>query len=387
MRVKLSKVLRRVERMPQIQDASRCLPSVNRRLWLSRLIAYILCVSGAVEALFPLAATPVEIRGNARVVIVRHPKAMITFAPQRDKIRGMVERGLSALWKTPNVAAGWRSCILPDDVVGIRVHSAPGKTGGSRPSVAAALLQSLLDSGHQASRIVVWDRQLSSLRAAGYLSFRDKFGIQVEGARQAGYDESAFYESSLIGALVWGDHEFGKTGEGIGRRSFVTKLLTQKITKIINLAPLLNHNRAGVCGNLVGLALAGVDNTLRFQSDPGRLAIAVPEIIALPEIGDRIVLNVVDALIAQYQGETQARLQDSAVLNELRFSADPVALDVLSINELEKQRAQKGISPLRQNRALYENANLLQLGVSNSNSISVQWILIPSHFQKSRLPL
>lgn len=373
--------------MPQIQDTGRCLPSVGRRLWLSRLIAYILCVSGAVETSFPLAATPVEIRGNARVVIVRHPKATITFAPQRDKIRGMVERGLSALWKTPNVAAGWRSCILPDDVVGIRVHSAPGKTGGSRPAVAAALLQSLLDSGHQASQIVVWDRQLSSLRAAGYLSFRDKFGIQVEGARQAGYDESAFYESSLIGALVWGDHEFGKTGKGIGRRSFVTKLLTQKITKIINLAPLLNHNRAGVCGNLVGLALAGLDNTLRFQSEPGRLAIAVPEIIALPEMGDRIVLNVVDALIAQYQGETQARLQDSAVLNELRFSADPVALDVLSINELEKQRAQKGISPPRQNHALYENANLLQLGVSNPDSISVQWIFMPSRLQKSHLPL
>lgn len=374
--------------MPQIQDTGLCLPSVDRRLRLSRLIAYILCVSGAVETLFPLAATPAEIRGNARVVIVRHPKATITFAPQRDKIRGMVERGLSALWKTSNVAEAWRSCILPDDVVGIRVHSAPGKTSGSRPAVAAALLQSLLDSGHSASRIILWDRQLSSLQAAGYLSFQDELGIQVEGARQAGYDESAFYESSLIGALVWDDHEFGKTGEGIGRRSFVTKLLTQKITKIINLAPLLNHNRAGVCGNLVGLALAGVDNTLRFQSDSGRLAVAVPEIIALPEIGDRIVLNVVDALIAQYQGETQARLQDSAVLNELRFSADPVALDVLSIDELEKQRAQKGISPSsHQNHALYENATLLQLGVSNPDSISVQWILMPSHSKKIRLSL
>lgn len=371
--------------MPQIQDTIR--HSLSIGLWrrLLRLFAAFLCIGSAVA--LSLAAAAAEIRRDARVVIVRHPKATITFAPQRDKIRGMMERGLSALWNTPNAAAGWRSCILPEDVVGIRVHSAPGKTGGSRPAVAAALLQSLLDSGHQASRIVVWDRQLSSLRAGGYLSFRDEFGIQVEGASQAGYDESAFYESSLIGALVWGDHEFGKTGEGIGRRSFVAKLLTQKITKIINLAPLLNHNRAGVCGNLVGLALAGVDNTLRFQSDPGRLAIAVPEIIALPEIGDRVVLNVVDALIAQYQGETQARLQDSAVLNELRFSADPVALDVLSIDELEKQRAQKGISLPGPNRALYENADLLQLGVSNPDSIAVQWIFMPSRPKKSRFSL
>lgn len=371
--------------MPQIQDTIHPSLSVGRWWRLLRLFTAILCVEESAEAL-ALAAPPAEIERAAHIVIVRHPQATITFTPQRDTIRGMVERGLSALWNAPNAAAGWRSRILPDDVVGVRVHSAPGKTGGSRPAVAAALLQSLLDSGHPASRIVVWDRQLSSLRAAGYLSFREEFGIQVEGARQAGYDEGAFYESSLIGALVWGDHEFGESGEGIGRRSFVTKLLTQKITKIINLAPLLNHNRAGVCGNLVGLALAGVDNTLRFQSDPGRLAIAVPEIITLPEMGDRVILNVVDALIAQYQGETQARLQDSAVLNELRFSADPVALDVLSIAELEKQRAQKRISPLDPNRALYENADLLQLGASNPDSISVQWILMPSRRKTSRFP-
>lgn len=369
--------------MHQRQNTICRSPSVGRRRQPLLGFAVVLCVLGTVKLLLLLAATAAETHRATRVVIVHHPKATITFAPQRDEIHGMIERGLSALWKTPNAAAGWRSCILPDDVVGIRVHSAPGKTGGSRPAVAAALLQSLLDSGHPASRIILWDRQLPSLRAAGYLSFRDEFGIRVEGARQAGYDEGTFYESSLIGALVWGDRQFGESGEGIGRRSFVTKLLTQKITKIINLAPLLNHNRAGVCGNLVGLALAGVDNTLRFQSDPGRLAIAVPEIIAFPEMGDRIVLNVVDALIAQYQGETQARLQDSAVLNELRFSADPVALDVLSIGELEKQRAQKGISPPVPNHALYENADLLQLGVSNPDSISVQRIFMPPSLQKS----
>ena len=104
-------------------------------------------------------------------------------------------------------------------------------------------------------------------------------------------------------------------------------------------------------------------------------------------MGDRVVLNVVDALIAQYQGETQTRLQDSAVLNELRFSADPVALDVLSIGELEKQRSQKGISPPRQNHALYENAALLQLGVSNPDSIAVQWIFMPFRSKKNHLPL
>jgi len=259
-------------------------------------------------------------------------------------------------------------------VVGIRIHSSTAKTSGTRPAVVAALIESLLAGGHPAHKIIIWARQLSSLRAAGYLSLRDRFGVRVAGARETGYDGDTYYESSIIGALVWGDHEFGEKGEGIGRRSFVTKLLTQEITKVINVTPLLNHNRAGVYGNLVGLALAGVDNTLRFKPDPGRLAVAVPEIIAVPEVGDRIILNVVDALIAQYQGEAQARLQDSSVLNELRFSTDPVALDVLSIAELEKQRNLKGIESPDANRGLYENAALLQLGVSDQDSIQLELV-------------
>ena len=309
-----------------------------------------------------------------RVVIVTDHRATATYRPQTAPLRQMVERGLSRLWRTPSAAAGWRQLISANDVVGIRVHSSTGKTSGTRPEVVAAVVESLLASGHPARQVVVWDRSMSTLRAAGYLALKRQFNIDVVGAREFGYDGSAFYESSLIGTMVWGDHEFGVKGEGIGRKSYVSKLLTQRVTKIINITPLLNHNRAGVFGNLVGLALASVDNTIRFQSTAGRLAVAVPEINALPEVGDRVVLNIVDALIAQYQGETQGRLQDSAVLNQLRFSADPVALDVLSIADLEKQRALKNIDSLETNRTLYENASLLQLGMSDLDQIVVESI-------------
>ena len=212
---------------------------------------------------------------------------------------------------------------------------------------------------------------MSSLRAAGYLSLRDRFGVRVLGARDLGYDGDAFYESPLIGTLIWGDHEFGEQGEGKGRRSFVSSLITQQISKIVNIVPLLNHNRAGVNGCLLGLAMSSVDNTLRFQVEPSRLAVAIPEINALPDLGDRVILNVVDALIAQYQGETQGRLQDSVVLNQLRFSTDPVALDCLSLEELKDLRRLKGIEHGPDYRELYENASLLELGVSDLSSIRV----------------
>jgi hypothetical protein len=57
----------------------------------------------------------------------------------------------------------------------------------------------------------------------------------------------------------------GRKGEGVGRRSFVSKLLTQDITKLINVTPMLNHNSAGVTGHLYSLAFGSVDNVYRSR--------------------------------------------------------------------------------------------------------------------------
>jgi hypothetical protein len=190
----------------------------------------------------------------------------------------------------------------------------------------------------------------------------------------AGYDEKVFYETPSVGNLVWGDLEFGKTGEGIGRKSYVSKLVSKEITKIINVTPLLNHNTASVCGNLFSLATGSIDNTLRFESDLTRLAESVPEIYALEAIGDRVVLNITDALICQYQGEQKTLLHYSTVLNELRFSRDPVALDVLSLRELERERTAARAVSLPINRALYVNAEVLDLGFADSDKIRIERI-------------
>ena len=171
---------------------------------------------------------------------------------------------------------------------------------------------------------------------------------------------------------MWGDLEFGKQERRTGRRSYVFKLLTHDVTKIINVNPLLNHNLAGVCGNLYGLATASVDNVGRFEQDPERLAVAVPEIYNLTNIADRVVFNITDALVCQYEGGERGLLHYSTALNELRFSRDPVALDVLSVAELERQRAEAKAPSVRPNWDLYSNAALLELGTDKSNRIRVK---------------
>lgn len=311
---------------------------------------------------------------NSHVVTVRDERAVKTFVPDKLRIRTMVERGVTRLTKQPGAGAAWRSLVATNDVVGIKVYTRAGAASGTRKPVVAAVIEGLLEMGLPAKQIVVWDKRVGDLQAAGYFELAEEYGVRVEGSAAAGYDEKVFYETSLVGKLVWGDLEFGKEGLDIGRKSFVSKLVTREITKIISIAPLLNHYAAGVTGHLYGLSMGSVDNTFRFEASRSHMKTAIPELYALEILGDRVALNIVDALICQYKGEQESLLHYSAVVNELRFSKDPVALDVLSVRELERQRM-KAEFPLREpDMELYYNATLVEIGNFEPGKFRVETI-------------
>lgn len=310
---------------------------------------------------------------RAKVVVVEDPAATVTFVPQPRVVRGMVDTGLKRFSGKDSSALAWRLMIRPTDTVGIKVFSSPGEIIGTRPVVVAAVVESLLDAGISSERIIVWDKYLHDLRLAGFFELQNRFGIQVRSAADAKWDPSVTYENPLIGKPIWGDHEFGRSGKDIGRNSYFSKLITEEITKHIVISPLLNHNVAGVSGNLMSLAIGSVDNTIRFESKHQAMAEAVPEIFGHEQIFDRLVLVIVDALICQYQGEENNLLHYSKVLNQLRFSKDPVALDVMSLDQLEAQRKKAGLPHRALPRDLYRNAALLELGIANTRHILVDY--------------
>lgn len=286
----------------------------------------------------------------------------------------MVDRGISALCDRPDPANAWRSLVGTQDVVGIKVYSLPGPNSGTRPAVVAGIVGGLIEAGLPATNIIVWDKHAVDLRLAGFYALEERYGVRVMGASQAGYDEATYYDNPLIGNLVWGDSEFSKTGEGVGRKSFVSRLVSKTLTRIINVSPMLNHNLTGVSGNLYSLAIGSVDNTHRFETSTERLATALPEIYALPEVGDKVVLNVVDALICQYEGGERGLLHYSSALNELRFSRDAVALDVLSVRDLDNLRRSRGNPRAADRMEVYTNAALLDLGVADLKKIEISRI-------------
>lgn len=326
----------------------------------------------------PLSAQPFSVERStntgSHVVVVEDANATDAFQPRADHVQTMLRRGLIQLTGEKNIQAAWLRLVSTQDIVGLKVYSRPGANSGTRPAVAEAVARGLIAAGIPAQNIIIWDRDEADLREAGYFQLATELNIRIASATRAGWDMTNFYDTPLIGNLVFGDLEFEKKGDGVGRKSFVSKLVSQQMTKIINITPLLNHNEAGVCGNLYSMAMGCADNSYRFEYDPNRLAQAVPEIYALPAVGDKVVLSITDALICQYEGGQRGLLHYSAVLNQLRLSRDPVALDALSIKELDLQRRKAKAPNLRPNAELYRNAALLELGVAEPGQIKIEMV-------------
>lgn len=324
---------------------------------------------------FPIQARAYALASNgiARVVIVSDADAVANYQPDPAVVQAMVNRGITNYTGRTDVTAAWRTLVSPQDIVGIKVFSSAGQISGTRPSVVAAVVHDLIQAGLPPKHIIIWDKRADDLRSAGYFKLASRLGARAEGAMDTGYEPTNFYlpDSAVIGNLVYGDLEFGQKGEGVGRKSFVTKILSHQVTKIISIAPLLNEPAAGVCGHLYSLAFGSVDNTLRFENDPYRLSVAIPEINALPAVGDRVVLNITDALIGQYEGGASVLLHYSTVLNQLWFSQDPVALDTMAIKELDQERQTYGAYGFDPDLEIYTNATLLQLGIDDPAKIKV----------------
>lgn len=310
---------------------------------------------------------------RSRVIAVRDAAATSNFESNPTVVRRMVDDGLMGLTGKASPAEAWRSLVAAPDVVGFKVCSAPGALSGTRPAVVAALVESLLAAGHAAERIVIWDKREVDLILAGWPTVAARLGVRWRAAAEAGWDETKSYESATIGRLVAGDLEFGRTENNrTGRRSYVSRLVTRDLTKIITVTPVLNHNHLGVNGHLANLALGSVDNTLRFEHDGARLAEAVPEICALDELLPRVAFGVTDALVCQYRGEERTLLHYAVALNELRFSKDLVSLDVLSLQDIEAARRINPTDGEKPSRTeLYVNAELIELGVAQTNRIDL----------------
>jgi Uncharacterized conserved protein len=314
------------------------------------------------------------------VYAVRDPDSIKDYKTNRHIVREMVNRLVMAVTGQSDVANAWKSLVSPSDRVGIKISAAGGELFTTHHDIVNAIVDGLATAGHPRSSIVVWDRSVGGIKDAGYRPAVD--GYQVKAiAPHDGYDAKAMLSAPLVGKLVWGDFEYaGDTGkmplfadtDATSNVSHFSKIISSDVDKVINVPVMSVSETNGIAGCIYNMTIPNIDNWRRFAQGSRFGAGSLAEIYSNPLIAKKVVLNLMDGLIAQYAGGPQPQPNYAVHHGTLYASKDPVALDAIALKRLEQWRKPGSLRPVDSVAAYIDVASQLGLGNSATNRIEVK---------------
>ena len=333
----------------------------SRREWLERMVAAAVVLPAAnfvpafanstfgksqktkwsMPGLFP-----------GRVISVRNPRAMVDGRYQSEPIAEMIRRGMVELTGAPDSTAAWRSFFEPGEIVGIKLNPSSVPYVISAPEVVQEIIKGLEAAGVRRKDIVIYDRYKDMFFRAGF----DKWvpdGVRSSWAtdyvdkvqqNMRGYDPDHWMDMQLtLPGFTFDDER--------ARRSYAALFITREVDKLVNLCILKHHQSAGITFALKNMSHGLVNNVNRSHSSPMLNACGafIPTSVSIPVIRNKTVLHIGDSVQALYHGGPILKKEATKFLWEpkrIYFSTDPVALDKLGWEELDRKRAASGMKPL-----------------------------------------
>lgn len=292
----------------------------------------------------------------------------------------MVDRVVLAVTGQPDVAKAWASLVAPNDKIGIKISAAGGELFTTHHAVVNAIVDGLVAAGHARKNIIVWDRSLGGIKEAGYRPGAEGYQLKSIPPRE-GYDAKAAFSAPLLGKLIWGDLEYkgdlGKTiplsdTENTSNISHFSKIIANEVTKIINVPVMANSEMNGIAGCLYNVTIPNIDNWRRFSQGSPFGSASIADIYADPMVGKKVVLNLMDGLLAQYGGGPQAQPVFSEHHATIYASKDAVALDAVARKRLDQWRVKSSLPAIGRLASYIDTATQMGLGNSAPGKIEIR---------------
>jgi len=325
-----------------------------------------------------------------RVIEVHDENSLVEGGPDAAVVAAMFERGLRALTgKGP--AESHALFFHRQDVIGIKVNPVGAGLISTRHEVVEAIIDWLVHCGTRPENIIIWERFESMLNEAGFTAehyprvglaalqiiddaawgqedadtsgFLDENGVHLS---TGNFDDDVYYWADVEGPR---DVDYLNQHVENGKKSRFGKLLTRKLTKIINV-PVFKNTGNGISMATKNIGYGATTNTGRLHR-PLFFDVCT-EVLAFPPVRDKLVLNVTDGLIGQYDGGPGANASFTYDYHRLFLATDPFALDKVCHDLILQKRKEMGVDVNEHPRftEYLRYAERLGLGVADAEKIA-----------------
>ena len=258
--------------------------------------------------------------------------------------------------------------------VGLKVYTDSGPGMATPVALVQAVIAALERRGFKPENIFLVGLNQLRLRMTGFLPafvtgktpFKGHPIYVLESGRY--YDPVWFYDSPLPSRFDYIFAEKSIEGEDPNssreqdRKSFLATPLFLDADFWINLPVFTDHAMLGINGSLVNATLWNASNTARFFRSPANAPAAVAEMAAIPEIRQTWALTIASLQHYQFIGGPYFNSLYTSSEPTLWLSSDPVALDSLALNRINRLREQNGFKPVSEEIPTLPDAETLGVG-------------------------
>jgi hypothetical protein len=273
-----------------------------------------------------------------RVARVRAEKSVDADTNVADAgvVREMMARGMCALTGEAKPGDAWRRFFEPHDVVGIKVNCGGHPFVVSAHEIVAEVVRQLTAVGVPAGQIFVYERFQNQLDAVDYGPHLPE-GVQIVAAESfnrrldnRGYDPAVYVEADFFGEE--------------DTRSNLMRLVSRRLTKIVNIPNMKDHGATGATGCLKNISYGSFSNVARTHARGASHTLSfVGTLCAVEPLRSRTVLQIMDGLRAVWHGGPFAPTRRYVFHpKQILFGTDPVALDRLLLDVIDDKRKAEG---------------------------------------------
>src|SRR6266545_4829887 len=273
-----------------------------------------------------------------KVVSVKSAKCLSEDGLKIDGevVREMMERGMRALTGEAKAIDSWRRFFTPDDVVGVKVNAGGRPWVVSSHEIVAETIRNLMAVGVKPQQIHIYERFQGQLDQVNYAPSLPE-GVNIFAAERA----NARNENQSYDPRVYVEADF--FGED-DTRSNMMRLVSQKLTKIINIPNMKDHGATGATGCLKNIAYGSFSNVARtHHKGVSHTYSVVGTLASIEPLRSRTVLQIMDGLRGVWHGGPFARTTRYVFYpRQIMFGTDPVAIDRLLLDIIENERRAHG---------------------------------------------
>jgi hypothetical protein len=284
----------------------------------------------------PVPGMPGPYPGKVVAVASERCVDVATNAANPEVVREMMAQGMLGLTGAKSVGEAWRRFLEPTDVVGIKVNCGGYPYCISDYDIVAETIRQLMAVGVPTSQIYIYERFQNQLDECNYTP-KIPAGVTIVAAERAnqysdnnGYDPTTYVEADLFGEE--------------DTRSTMMRLVSKRLTKIINIPNVKDHGATGATGCLKNIAYGSFSNVARtHQRGKSHTYSFVPTLASVEPLRSRTVLQIMDGLRGVWHGGPFARTKRYLFYpKKMFFGTDPVAIDRLLLDVIDNERKAHG---------------------------------------------